>query len=62
MPTMYIFAMITGFMLNTCSKTARLEKLEDENHRLQMENEDLTKMLAAATQVESESETESTSS
>jgi len=45
---MYLLAMVTGFMLNTCSKSNILERLEEENYDLRWENSVLTTKLENA--------------
>jgi len=45
LPTMYVCAIIFGFMLNTCSKRKMIEKLEDENHDMEWQNSILTQRL-----------------
>lgn len=55
MPTLYILALITGFMLNTCSKTTRLEKLELENDYLARKLEEAEKALGKTVDSSSES-------
>ena len=58
MPTMYIFAIITGFMLNTCSKSKLFEKLEEENYDLRWQNSILTNKLEDAERKLNDSETD----
>jgi hypothetical protein len=48
MPTMYLLAMVTGFMLNTCGKQKLIQRLEEENDELEWANILLTKKLRDA--------------
>ena len=48
MPTMYVLAMVTGFMLNTCGKQKLIQRLEEENDELEWSNILLTKKLRDA--------------
>jgi len=48
LPTLYVCAIVTGFLLNTCSKRKAIEKLEDENSELEWENRILIKRLEDA--------------
>jgi hypothetical protein len=47
-PTMYLLAMVTGFMLNTCGQDKRIRKLEEDNDELEWENLLLAKKLRDA--------------
>ena len=48
LPTLYVCAIVTGFLMNTCSKRKIIEKLEDENSSLEWENSILVKRLQDA--------------
>jgi hypothetical protein len=48
MPTMYLLAMVTGFMLNTCAKHKLIQNLEEKNDELEWDNIMLTKKLRHA--------------
>ena len=48
LPTLYVFAIVFGFMLNACGKRKNIEKLEDDNHELEWENSILIKRLEDA--------------
>ena len=48
MPTMYIFAIITGFILGSCSKRNTIRTLQDQNEALENEIRILYSNLEAA--------------
>jgi hypothetical protein len=48
LPTLYVCALVTGFLMNTCSKSKIMQKLEDENCELEWENSILIHKLEEA--------------
>lgn len=48
LPTLYVCAIVTGFLMNNCSKRMAIQKLEDDNSNLEWENSILVKRLQEA--------------
>ena len=48
LPTLYVCAIVTGFLLNTCSKRKIIEKLEEQNSELDLQVSMLTRRLEEA--------------
>jgi chaperonin cofactor prefoldin len=50
LPTIYVCALVTGFLMNTCSKRKIIRELEDRIDTLECENDVLNNRLADAEQ------------
>jgi hypothetical protein len=48
LPTLYVCALVTGFLMNTCSKRKIIRKLEDKIESLECENDILNNRLGHA--------------
>lgn len=50
LPTIYVCALVTGFLMNTCSKRKIIRELEDKIDTLECENDVLNNRLGDAEQ------------
>ena len=50
LPTLYVCAFVTGFLMNTCSRVKIIRQLEDKIDMLECENEALNDRLGDAEQ------------